>query len=126
MTHAESLEVISAVASNNLDTSGGVFIIHPNDAATIGATSKDTGSGTFVYENGSIAGKRVIESTHATEGTCYFGVFKHLYIGFFGSLDLVIDPYSSARSGVVHITASQLVDIQVGHNKAFNKITLTA
>jgi hypothetical protein len=86
MTHAESLEVIASVAANNLDASGGAFIIHPNDAATIGATSKDTGSGTFVYENGLIGGKRVIESTHATEGTCYFGVFKHVYIGMFGSI----------------------------------------
>ncbi len=126
MTHAESLEIIAAVAANNLDTSGGVFIIHPNDAATIGATSKDSGSGTFVYADGRIAGKRVIESTHASEGTCFFGVFQHLYIGMFGGLDLVIDPYSSARNGVVEITASQLVDVAVAYEKAFNKVTLTA
>ena len=126
MTHAESLEIIAAVAANNLDTSGGVFIIHPNDAATIGATSKDTGSGTFVYSDGRITGKRVIESTHATEGECFFGVFQHLYIGMFGGLDLVIDPYSSARNGVIEITASQLVDVAVAYEKAFNKVTLTA
>ncbi len=71
MTHAESLEVIAAVAANNLDASSGVFIIHPNDAATIGATSKDTGSGTFVYADGRIAGKRVIESTHAKEANAF-------------------------------------------------------
>ena len=126
MTHAESLEVIAAVAANNLDASFGVFIIHPNDAATIGATSKDTGSGTFVYDNGLISGKRVIESTHAPQGTAFFGVFRHLYIGFFGGVDLVIDPYTSARNGVVEITATQLVDIAVAYEKAFNKITLTA
>jgi len=126
MTHAESLEIIAAVAANNLDASGGAFIIHPNDAATIGATSKDTGFGTFVYENGLIAGKRVIESTHAPEGTAFFGVFRQLYIGFFGGVDFVIDPYSSARNGVVEITATQLVDIAVAYEKAFNKITLTA
>ena len=108
------------------NTSGGVFIIHPNDAATIGATSKDSGSGTFVYADGRISGKRVIESTHATEGECFFGVFQHLYIGMFGGLDLVIDPYSSARNGVVEITASQLVDVAVAYEKAFNKVTLTA
>jgi HK97 family phage major capsid protein len=126
MTHAEALEVIAAVAANNIDTAGGAWIVHPNDAAVIGATSKDSGSGTFVYENGSIGGKRVIESTHAPEGTAFFGVFEHLYIGFFGGLDLVIDPYSSARNGVIEITASQLVDVAVAHNKAFNKVTLTA
>jgi len=126
MTHAESLEIIAAVAANNLDTSGGVFIIHPNDAATIGATSKDSGSGTFVYADGRIAGKRVIESTHATEGECFFGVFQHLYIGMFGGLDLIVDQYSQARNGVVEITASQLVDVAVAYEKAFNKVTLTA
>jgi HK97 family phage major capsid protein len=126
MTHAESLEIIASVASNNLDTSGGVFLLHPNDAATIGSTSKDSGSGTFVYENGLIAGKRVIETTHATEGTAFFGIFRHLMIGMFGGLDIVIDPYSSSRSGIVHITATQLTDVAVAYEKAFSKITLTA
>ena len=37
-----------------------------------------------------------------------------------------IDPYTSARNGVVKITATQLVDIAVAYEKAFNKITLTA
>ena len=44
----------------------------------------------------------------------------------FGGLDLVIDPYSSARNGVIEITASQLVDVAVAYEKAFNKVTLTA
>ncbi|MDB2528305.1 hypothetical protein N9X93_02405 [Alphaproteobacteria bacterium] len=43
-----------------------------------------------------------------------------------GGVDLVIDPYTSARNGVVEITATQLVDIAVAYEKAFNKITLTA
>ena len=59
-------------------------------------------------------------------GSAFFGVFRHLYIGFFGGVDLVIDPYTSARNGVVEITATQLVDIAVAYEKAFNKITLTA
>ena len=47
-------------------------------------------------------------------------------MGMFGGLDLVIDPYSSARNGVVEITASQLVDVAVAYEEAFNKVTLTA
>lgn len=64
--------------------------------------------------------------THATEGECFFGVFQHLHIGMFGGLDLVIDPYSSARNGVVEITASQLVDVAVAYEKAFKKVISTA
>ena len=43
----------------------------------------------------------------------------------FGGMDLVIDPYSSARNGVIEITASQLTDVAVAHAGAFNKVTLT-
>lgn len=72
------------------------------------------------------AGKRVIESAHCPSGNAFFGVFRHLYIGMFGGMDLVIDPYSSARNGVIEITVSQLTDVAVAHAGAFNKVTLTA
>ena len=78
-----------------------------------------------MYENGQLAGKRVIESAHCPSATAFFGVFRHLYIGMFGGMDLVIDPYSSARNGVIEITASQLTDVAVAHAGAFNKVTLT-
>jgi HK97 family phage major capsid protein len=126
ITHSESLDIVAEVASNNISTQGGYWIVNPTDAATIGATSKDSGSGTFVYENGRIAGFPVIESNHATAGTAFFGVFEHCYIGFFGGLDIVVDPYSSSRNAVVHITATQLVDVAVAHAGAFSKVTLTS
>jgi len=126
MTHAESYEIVGEVASNNIDTAGGVWIINPASAATLASTAKDSGSGLFVYENGQIAGKRVIESAHCPSGNAFFGVFRHLYIGMFGGMDLVIDPYSSARNGVIEITVSQLTDVAVAHAGAFNKVTLTA
>lgn len=126
MTHAESYEIVGEVASNNIDTAGGVWIINPASAATLASTAKDSGSGLFVYENGQIAGKRVIESAHCPTANAFFGVFRHLYIGMFGGMDMVIDPYSSARNGVIEITVSQLTDVAVAHAGAFNKVTLTA
>ena len=125
ITHAESYEIIGEVASNNIDTAGGVWIINPASAATLASTAKDSGSGLFVYENGQMAGKRVIESAHCPSANAFFGMFRHLYIGMFGGMDLVIDPYSSARNGVIEITASQLTDVAVAHAGAFNKVTLT-
>ncbi|MCH1515564.1 MAG: phage major capsid protein [Alphaproteobacteria bacterium] len=98
-----------------------MWIINPASAATLASTAKDSGSGL----NGQMAGKRVIESAHCPSATAFFGVFRHLYIGMFGGMDLVIDPYSSARNGVIEITASQLTDVAVAHAGAFNKVTLT-
>jgi len=126
MTHAESAEVVAAIGAANIDAGSGAWIVHPNDGATLAATSKDSGSGTFVYENGTILGRRVIESTHASEGTAYYGVFSNFIIGFFGALDLVVDPYSNASTGRINITASQLVDMNVRHAQAFTVVTLTA
>lgn len=126
MTHSESLDAIAEVGANNHDTSNGVWLVHPTNAATLGAQAKDSGSGQFVYQDGMIAGRRVIETTHAAAGTCYFGLFEHVIVGTFGGLDLVIDPYTNGSTGVVNIYAYQLCDIGVLRPDAFQKITLTA
>ena len=126
MTHAESLDAIAEVGANNHDTSNGVWLVHPTNAATLGAQTKDSGSGQFVYENGLIAGRRVIETTHAAAGTCYFGLFENVMIGTFGGLDIVIDPYTNGSTGVVNLYAYQMIDIGVMRPNAFQKVTLTA
>lgn len=126
MTHAESLDALAEIAAANLDTTNAVWILNPLDAAKLGAQSKDSGSGSFVYESGTILGRRVIESTHATQGTAYVGLWENCLIGVWGGLDLVIDPFSSADTGSIRIIASQLSDVAVRHPLAFQKITLTA
>jgi HK97 family phage major capsid protein len=126
MTHAESLAVLAEIAENNLDTTNAVWIVNPANAATLGSTAKDSGSGQFVYQDGRILGRRVIESTHATAGTAYVGLFEHCLIGMFGGIDLVVDPYTNGSTGVVNIYAYQLADIAVRHPGAFSKVTLTA
>ena len=126
MTHPESLDAIAEVGANNHDTSNGVWLVHPTNAATLGAQAKDSGSGQFVYQDGMIAGRRVIETTHAAAGTCFFGLFEHVIVGTFGGLDLVIDPYTNGSTGIVNIYAYQLCDIGVLRPDAFQKVTLTA
>lgn len=77
-------------------------------------------------ENGTIGGRRVIESSHATEGQLYFGLWQHAYIGMWSGLDLIIDPYTNASTGIVNIVASQLADVAVAHPTAFTAVTLGA
>ena len=126
MTHAESLSIIAEVGENNISTTGGVWLVHPTNAATLGSTAKDSGSGLFVYENGQIAGRRVIETTHVASGTAYFGLFDNVYIGMFGGVDVVVDQFTNASTGVINVYAYQLADVAVAHAGAFNKVTLTA
>ena len=126
MTHAESLTAIAEVGANNYDTSNGVWLLHPTNAATIGAQAKDSGSGQFVYQDGMIAGRRVIETTHAALHTAYFGLFENVMIGTFGGVDIVVDPYTNGSTGIVNIYAYQLCDVGVLRPNAFQKVTLSA
>jgi HK97 family phage major capsid protein len=126
MTHAESLAALAAIASDNLDTQQSVWIANPTNAATLGATAKDSGSGRFVYEDGAILGRRVIETTQATAGKAYVGNFEECLVGLWGGLDLVIDPYTNGSTGTVSVYAYQLADVAVRHPGAFTVVTLTA
>lgn len=123
LTWAEALDAMAEVASANLDSTAGAWIVNPLDAAKLGQATVDAGSGKFVMEAGAIAGRRVIESSHATQGTLYFGLWQHAYIGLWQGLDLIIDPYTDAKKGVVNIVASQLADVTVAHAPAFTIVT---
>lgn len=51
-----------------------------------------------------------------------FGNFQDLYIGEWGGLDLVVDPYTKAGSGEVVITINAWNDVLVAEPKSFAKI----
>ena len=44
----------------------------------------------------------------------------------FGGIDLVVDPYSSAKQATVEITMHAMHDLAVRHATAFNVISISA
>jgi HK97 family phage major capsid protein len=81
---------------------------------------KATGTAQFVVEPGNtINGYRAIVTNQATAGNLYFGNFADLLIGFFGGLDLTVDPYTNSKSGTVRIVALQSCDVAVRHAVSF-------
>ncbi len=126
ISHSEALQALSAIEADNVATQGAVWIMNPVDFASIAATTVDSGSGRFVIENGTLHGRRVIQTTKATQGTVYLGVWENLLIGQFGGIDLIVDPYSAATSAKVAITCHMMADVAVRHPEAFNVITLAS
>ena len=125
MTHAEALDALAKLEEDNVPSGNAVFIMNPTDYATIAATAVDSGSGRFVIENGTILGRRVVQSTLATAGTVVLGDYSHCMIGMFGGTDVVVDNVTEARSAKVLITQHQMADIAIRHAVAFCAITLT-
>jgi HK97 family phage major capsid protein len=127
ITYAEALTALAAIEEDNISTNNAVFIMHPNDYARIAQTVVDAGSGKFVIDtpNNSILGRRVLQTTKATEGKVYLGAFEHLLVAMFGGVDLVVDPYTNAASAKIGITSHLMADVNVRHPQAFNLVTLT-
>lgn len=58
----------------------------------------------------------------SASGICHaliFGVFSELLIGEWGAFELIIDPYTQARKGLVLMTSIQLIDVGIRHAAAF-------
>jgi hypothetical protein len=81
---------------------------------------KATNTAQFVVEpGGTMNGYRSFVSNQATAGNLYFGNFSDLLVGFFGGLDITVDPYTNSRSGTVRIVALQSCDVAVRHAVSF-------
>ena len=53
------------------------------------------------------------------EHAIVFGNFADLIIGLWGSVDLLLDPYSLSKSGGMRVTAFQDLDVAIRHPKSF-------
>jgi HK97 family phage major capsid protein len=119
-TFAEVVAMETAVAEDNALIGNLAYILPASMYGALKTTAKDSGSGQFVVEpGGTINGYRAIVSNQVTAGDLYFGNFRDLLLGFYGGLDITVDPYSSSNTGTVRIVALQTCDVAVRHAVSF-------
>ncbi len=120
-TYAEIVSLESAVTADNVIMSNPGYLTNSTVAGAMKSKSKDTGSGTFVIENGEANGHPVYVSNAVAANVVYFGNWSDLLIGFFGGLDLLVDPYSGSANSITRLRATQFVDIAARHGQSFCK-----
>ena len=92
-----------------------------------------TYNGNFGGMTGKIAGYDVLASSSipstldkgTSTGVCsalLFGDFSQVVVGQFGGVDIVVDPYTNARTGTTSITVNQYVDVAVKQPAALGAI----
>jgi HK97 family phage major capsid protein len=119
-TFAEAVSLETAVANANALSGSLAYILPSAMYGALKTTEKASGTAQFVVEpGGTINGYNALISNQGTAGNCYFGNFQDLLVGFFGGLDIIVDPYSQSTSGTVKITALQSVDCAVRHGESF-------
>ena len=93
---------------------------------------KFTNTGTPIWDGGEMNGYRAEVSnvvpktlTKGASTTCHailFGVWSQLYLGYWGAYELVVDPYSKKKQGLIEVTSHQIVGVAVRHPESFSAI----
>ncbi len=63
-----------------------------------------------------------LDSSHSDCHAILFGVWPSVIIGEWGVLELISDPYSLKRQGMIEVTSFQLVDVMLRHPEQFAAI----
>ncbi len=128
--HIVDLETQVAVANADIGTLG--YLTNAKARGKLKGTSKVSGQNGFVWDDGDMplngyrAGVSNQVPSNLTKGTSsgvcsaiLFANWADLIIGQWGSLDLMVDPYTGSTAGTVRVVALQDVDIAVRHAESF-------
>lgn len=78
-----------------------VAVMSPLTRCTLEVTSRDTGSGRMMIEDGKLLGMPVYETNAIGDSYIAFGDYRFQPLGFFGKMSLLIDPFSLSLKGAV-------------------------
>mgnify|MGYP003624987311 FL=1 len=119
-TFAEVVGMETTVAVDNALLGNLSYIMHSSMVGALKTTEKATGTAQFVVEpGGTVNGYRAIRSNQGLATDAYFGNFSDLLIGFFGGLDILVDPFTHSKSGTIRVNALQSCDVAVRHAQSF-------
>ena len=117
-TWADMLKFYGKIGEYDLATLP-AWVMSAADAQTMKGISKGAGGGRFVMEDGRIDGYDVNVSGMIQTGDIFFGSWSDVLVGQWGGLEMIVDPYTQAASGMLVITARLLADIAVRNPQGF-------
>jgi len=130
-TWGNIVELETDVSVANADVGTMSYLTNAKVRGKLKGTSKVSGQNGFVWEGGDtpLNGYRAAVTnavpSNLTKGTgtglsaIIFGNFADLLIGMWGTLDLMVDPYSLSTAGSVRVVALQDVDVAIRHAESF-------
>lgn len=128
--HIVSLE--TEVAIDNADLGALAYITNARVRGRLKTTEKAINTAQFVWSDGPtpLNGYPAFVSNQVRNdldkgtsvGVCsaiFFGNWRDLLIGMWGTLDILVDPYTGSTAGTTRVVAMQDVDIAVRHPESF-------
>jgi HK97 family phage major capsid protein len=131
-TWAHMVALETEVAIDNADVGSLSYITNPQVRGKLKVTEKATSTAQFVWSDGAfpVNGYPVHVSSQVAstldKGTStgvasaiFFGNWNDLLLGMWGTLDILIDPYTNGTTGARRVIALQDIDIAVRHPQSF-------
>ena len=121
------LDVEAALLGADVDLNDVRFIAASDAYRTFRSLSLDAGSGNLFandpHSATSILGFSGVVGSQAATGKAHFFDKNQMVTGQWGGLNLIVDPYTAAASGVVRIIANEYRDVEVLQAASFQSIT---
>ena len=120
-TFAQVVNMESDVAAANALMGNLAYITGATIRGAMKVKTKDSGSGQFLWSgDNEVNGYPAFMSNQVEAGDIWFGNWSDCIIGYWSSLDLLVDPYTHSTSGTIRITALQDVDVAFRHAASFS------
>lgn len=118
---AKVVEFVSKLQSKNADFGTMRWLMKPTVSATLQTTEKTAGHPIYLMgEDKKINGYESYISNQVPDGNLIFGDFSQILVGYWGGLDILIDPYKKSASGGVMIYGFQSLDVAVRYPECFS------
>lgn len=131
-TWADFVKMETEISVDNADVEAMMYLLNARGRGYVKTKEKATGFPAYIGDGNAINGYgyRVSNQVPAnlTKGggsglsNITFGNFADLIIGFWGGIDLIVDPYSRKKEGMIEITADQFYDVAVRRAESFSII----
>jgi HK97 family phage major capsid protein len=139
MTYAKVLAMQGQVAGANADVGSLGWLMNPTMATNLKGVARFANTATPVWEgtyaDGMVDGYKAVATNQVSklmtgsaraggsEIGALFGNWADVYVGSWGALELVVDPYSQKKVGLIEVTSFQMADTLARHGESFAKST---
>jgi HK97 family phage major capsid protein/HK97 family phage prohead protease len=131
-TFKDFVAMETAIAVENADYGSMRYLFNAKGRGYVKTTPKEAGFPLYIGEGGSVNGYPFAVSNQVpgnlTKGSgtdlssIVFGNFSELIVGFWGGVDIVVDPYSKKKTAELEVTVNQFYDALVRRAESFSKI----
>lgn len=124
-SYANLVAMETAINAANANRGRMGYILPAADWALAKTTVKASGIPSFILDaDNTIGGYRADYSNQFAANTPIFGNFEDLYIGRWGGVDILVDPFTLGDTGEIKLQLFSYADVQVALAKSFSKLVI--